>query len=428
MVSAGDGVLVLFGSTSTPHGGQRLLLRSGQDEVILYRSHVERQLPPSGPLQEWDAKAGRIKREFLLPTDEIVIGDYSVRPRDHVLIRREERLLLVDLATERVLGTFNDVADIESYAVDPDRRVVIVKDRDFNLRCFEFDQETPRWVLSNASSDELVDGDQLAVGLWKSSRPRSFSRVGGALVDLQTGEIDRRFDALGNVWSISLSPDGRLAVISLRTHSIVCDTATVQELWRFTLTGETFRFSPDGRDLVFWRNTDLGPVGMYCRRALDGETIQEQPPAELLRELPSGGVDYLVRGNLNQSSSKWQVWVNRYNSLCTQLRAYALLVDLSKSRWLVDAKTGRKLGGLPGDSNLTFVDNRTALVAVTPTHVNYYVLPPRRNYEWLAGWILGPVLVWMGVRGGWRLLARRGARAELSGGLKQAEACTSTAG
>jgi len=402
----------LAATRSTAHGGGVSMVRSAGDlEIMLFRSDSSGRL--SGPVQFWDPASGEMTGEMLEAGDQLVPKPPFLDD-DFLVVRRDGRLLLFERTSRKQLGEFKDVPDASSYVVHARRGELYIADSAMRTHCFRIGSPLPRWIVENAVLEEVVEGNWQAVTLWgprKSGSVRGVQRAGMALINVDTGELDRRFETLGKVLYVTLTSDGQYARVRQTAQGhVVCDLeGTV--LWSFTLPpGESLQFSPDGSEVLFWNTSDLGPIGVYRRRTVDGVRVDEPPSKELLATLPSGGTDYLVRGgSFGMSSLTVQQWLSRYHSLCLRWGLARLAIRPGDSRWLVDAKSGRILGGLPGGAHFARGGGGRGLVAVTATHINYYSLPPRRNYGWLATWAVGPPLVLL-------VLGRGGRRARVGSG------------
>ncbi|QDT52916.1 hypothetical protein Pan44_09290 [Caulifigura coniformis] len=406
-------------TSSVAHAGDLAVFpQRPSRHVILY--HFRSMAPgggrATGPLEFWDAKEGRVTGQ-LLSRDDQIIGNQSSwgAAEGYVLIRRDGQLVLIELESGQELGTFEDVPKAESYFVHEHRKELVVN-ADLSVSCFRFDRAKPKWIMRDASVEGLVDGDIQSVARWKISRSgKGRSRSGCSLIHLETGELDQRFEAVGNVWSATLSPDGKLALVRLKVglaNHAVYDVAAGKVLWKPTVAiDESLKFAPDGREVVIWQSTSLGPVDVRRLRAEDGQAIPGEPSAELLATLPAGAGKYLIRDAADLSGTRIQKWKDSLNQFWMKVGLHGLVMGYGKEIRLVDAGTGRDLGRLPRDSRFHFTDNQSTLITLTPTHLQTYVLPPRRDYGWLAEWIVGPPMVLFLTGQWWRVRRRGGALA-----------------
>jgi len=403
----------LVPTLSVAHGGHVGILPSDRGLILFHHElDASRRWSGTGPLEFWDAREGRITRQLLSRDDEMIWNQsYREAPDGYVLIRRDGQLVLIELESGQVLGTFEDVPKVDSYFVHKQRNQLVVN-ADRNVSCFRFDQTKPQWNMQDASVESMAAGDILSVARWKVSPSRKGARrIDSVLIHLETGGLDRRFEAMGKAWSSKLTSDGRLALVRRTTgpsNQEIYDVAAGKVLWQPAVaTDESLRFSPDGREVVIWRSTNLGPVDVRRLRAEDGQAIVGEPPAELLASLPAGALKYLIRDVTDLSGTQIQKWRDALNQFWMKVGLHGMIVARGQEVRLVEAATGRDLGRLPSESRFTFTEQQRELVAVTPTHVQTYSLPPRRDYGWLAEWIVGPPLVLFLAGRWWRVVRRR---------------------
>jgi hypothetical protein len=381
------------------------MLTPAGELVVIRTRRTGGNITKHGPLEFWSFPEVRKARESLSADDEIVWGPNYLS--GEALIRRNGALQLVNAYSGEHLTTLPDLSGVKEFRMVPGRRQVLVQEnRDIHL--FEFGQLEPRWTVKDfrlrsnvvggiliamSYSNQMSNSNQLAP-LWKA--------VGAKAVNVETGQIDLRFDHAGPSREIQLSTDGRWAVVrSMDQKRIwgdkrsVYDATTGTLLWTTPLkpTIDYCWFPSGGEDLCALQTTPHEP-GNYLRwRAADGVPLPPPTKAEQ-REFnrqvtPNGQYAYV---DANSSPPRMiSSWLNRPTLLPAAWRDRLWSLLHRQRRKVIDHRSERLIGYLP-DYERAFVlkENLGFATFISGGRISYYALPPQHNWLWLAVWTLVP--------------------------------------
>lgn len=373
------------------------------------------------PMEFWRFPECRKVRELFDQNDEIIAGPlYYSR---EVLIRRDGRLRVVNSESGETIGELPDVLGVRRFAVLPGNRQVLIDDnRDIHL--YEFGQETPRWTASQMRLRGPAEGDPI-VGDLVTVAPRSQKNSGlgsgTAVLSLDTGKLDPRFDHLGRLNHIRLAPNGRFALVTTywspatRTpeRAFLCDIASGEVLWTFpgvVVFANHPTFNADGDEVLGYEMAPEKRLKPACWSSLDGSPLPLPPPQDLMRlRYASADGRFIVRRSEINGSSLANRAVASINNFAARYRLGFSIMNFRTGPALLEVETGHVVGPLPdnpGDTNFVFLRDRPALVCATLGEISYYELPARRNSQWLVGWALVPPLSLAAILQfwkGWRL-------------------------
>jgi WD40 repeat protein len=219
----------------------------------------------------WDVKTGQSLRTFgqghiympqamAVSQDEkfAVTGAVADVPGVPRVPGRNDSVIVWDIEAGKELRRFDTAANIVSLAFDPRSGTDRGGGKRPYLAAFVQGNDVGLW---NIETGDLV---RLFKGHSGSARAIAFSPDGTALAaasrdkglifwDVETGNIIRQIEAVGNSGFIVFSPDGKIVATSKGPEIVVWDVATEKEL--SVLKGHqngvaSFAFSPDGKQAL----------------------------------------------------------------------------------------------------------------------------------------------------------------------------------
>jgi hypothetical protein len=214
---------------------------------------------------------------------------------------------------------------------------------------------------------------------------------GSAVLDLETGVVDHRFDHLGEFGQPTLSPDGRFIAFATSTGLVICDTHNGKELWRIPNQDFPGNRGPMGFDETgntFAVSYRLSPSEFRTeyRSSSDGRKVSPPPGRRLVPKHLIGGQFTLA----TKAAQKLNPWLARLRLPELNIRETACRV--------VDVETSRTVGTIERDDTFSFQlapDGSGLAEQVSGTRINYFRLPPPMNWGWLLWWaLIPPVVVW----------------------------------
>jgi hypothetical protein len=363
-----------------------------------YADATNTRVERSGPIEFWSLPGCQKTHELLTSEDAIIAGPL---PRNgDILIRRKGRLVLLNAYSGQTVASFPDVPEAREFARIPDKPEVLIADRT-DAHLFEFGQETPRWTAPVTWLRGQPAGGFVSVS-WRSAKSPTASKAKATLLNLDTGEPDHRFDHLGRIFNIVLSPNGKWAIVQINRDKmtpfriVLCDVNTGQVLW--TLPGTTGvdepAFSADGQEV---HATVLSPDRkriIQRWQSQDGSPRPDLKPGEaspLNRDPTNGQYGYWYSGGRNADTALKRTLDQMNNYFGS--KGIRLYLDLGSPRVYVrDLRTQEILGPLPAESQFTYLPGRKGLISFHYPYLRYYSLPPHRDYWWLAGWAVLPPL------------------------------------
>lgn len=381
-------------------------LHSPTGEIVFHHQRWiagdEKRWVKCGPMEFWKFPEARKTRELFTAEDEIVDGPlFSTR---EVMIRRAGRLLVVDSESGATLANLADVPGARMFRFTPDRRRILVGNAT-DLLLFEVGEETPRWTAPFFAWHGTIAGDIFIAARRPPASPNQF-RSNATAMSLETGQPDPRFDHLGSVSEITLSSDGRFAIVSARnaqtrkSSSSVCHATTGRVLWPAPAEmASDRRFSPDGEYIYATRRVPNGLANLSRWRAADGVEVPFADAAERGaingHHSPSGR--YSWKYSDTWLNPRLTPYLNYYNSWCTLLKVNNFRISQNQIRLqIIDTATDRALGYFPQNSQIQRLSETEGFIGMTPQAIRYYAMPPGRDWSWLALWILcPPAAVWL---------------------------------
>jgi hypothetical protein len=355
-------------------------------------------LSMAGPLHFWEPSTGRLDREFLDDRDRILglsLGDQGV-----AMIRRDDRLRMIDLRTGQVLLERPAAEQLEQVSFSLDEKLVSIAVGGTFTIC-DVREGRERWSKPEATFDRFDDAGRVTA---RGHRSNGASGRPALMFDAWTGEPTTPDPASVSAKQTQLSSRGGYSIVSFGADDLrVCDKQTGKSLWSLPhgIPPYQFRFSFDGSHVVIPYRTTLG-VRFARWKAVSGDVVEPLPPgaeahsrafashderfAVVSEERGVGGFPAGMVRFVNGFGLGWSGRIGAEGE-SVLVRDYH-----SDRRYRVAGENVQPLMSPDG----------TGFAMSTADGLEYYEFPPRRNWWWLAGWCLLPPLTFRFLHGRWR--------------------------
>jgi hypothetical protein len=398
-------VPVLPTSVIRPHGATWQVGYSRAGEIVFCgRSEDDDgMLRMVGPVHFWEPSTGVLDRRFLKDNEQVLA--LSLGERGVAATRGDGQLKAIDLVTGRVLFERPAASQVEQIFFSPDERLISIAAGGSFTIC-ELAAGRELWSKAEATFDRFDDAGRVAA---RGRRPNGALGRPAWLFDAWTGEPASPDPPSGSGKQTQLSHRGDYSIVSYGTDDLrVCDKSTGKPLWTLPqgIPPYMFRFSIDGSQVVIPYRAEEG-VRFAIWNAADGHVVEPLPSgAEAYSRAFAShdqrfGVVSEERGfggfppGLVRYVNSWGLgWSGRIGSDGESV----LVTDYhSNRRYRVAGKNVQPLMSPDG----------TGFAMSTAKGLEYYEFPPRRNWWWLAGWCVVPLVVFRFVRLRWREVKRR---------------------
>jgi hypothetical protein len=383
--------------------------RAGELMICRQRIHelaARGEFGYSGPIEYWDPKSGRKTREWL-GRDDLLEGE-RVRESGELVLHRGGKRFLIVPERQEIVQELPAESPIVKLRMLPDRRQIAYSEKDV-VHLFDLSAKTEMWKAPGQYLVEVgrdfvvVRPDPVAAG--------RRTRLWASVLSLQSGEHDPRFDHVSaNLIQIDSSPDGRYAVVSALGKISICDATSGRVLWSLPVREDmhNFRFENNGDEVC----TDLldasGTVQVVRWRSADGVAMTPIPSTSggFAFRFPSSDqrhfVDYLIKEQWPPFATLGRVF--RWLGIAAELPGDESVLQISA------ANGGRRLGFVRGENRTpVMMPSGSGFAVESKNVVEYYELPPRRDWLWLVTWIAPVLIVWVGAASCW-LWKRRSLR------------------
>ena len=390
--------------------GNRMLAANGELVVRPYLSPPGQILAPQyGPVEFWTFPDCRKSRKLFTAADQIVSGPSYWT--ETVLIRRQNQLLIASTETGEPLATLPNLPNARSFHYLRDRnRCLLLDDQDLHL--IDLKNSSTLWTVKKCQFLQSV-GDDFVVVQRQHTDQQGRSAARFFMLDLETGELDKRFEEFAGALTFYLPPGRRLALVGTDRHGqSVVDMATGRIVWTVPRASgpQGFSFSPDGTELHVRRPQADGTRTFARWRSADGQPLPELSDWEKRVQTSIATPDgrYAITPESSQANAVVRRVIDWARNLASR-GGWVLQISLTDRRFAVfERESARKIGYLPDRSEPMTLRNSLGLICFKDGMLHYYALPPRPNYGWLAAWTLGPLALFVVTRAAWRKVQQRG--------------------
>jgi YVTN family beta-propeller protein len=293
---------------------------------------------------------------------------------------------VIDPATNRVVGTINDIEVPHGVVISPDGgRIYVTQEPTNTLDVVDAKTlvVTKRIPLSGRPNNVAVtnDGRQVYVGIAQSP---------GAVDVIDTSSLTniKSIPVQGAVHNVYVTPDGKYAVSGSVVTSVitVIDTATNEVAW-------TVKLSSGIRPMAFLKNDDGSTkaiiaqlsnfhgfvvVDFATREEVKRVTLPDVPGREKVTEgiqgSPSHGLAITQDGKVLWATSKWYDFVAAYS--IPDFKLLKIVEVGSHPEWLTIPPDGKDLYVAVAGNDATVVVDNKAMKVVARIPVGYV---PKRN-------------------------------------------------
>lgn len=373
-----------------------------------------------GPFEFWSLPEGTKVAETLSSDDLLV--SYQMAPTGEAVIKREGKFFVAKVRTGEVISQIPSETSCDSPFVIAKGTRLVYGDGS-RLRLFNLDARREAWAFDGTLrwywrfGPGFVVATRAAEPPGANDPPRLRNVV--VLLDLETGQLDHRFEHLGELREVVAAEEYPYAVIATTTKRVVCDALTGKERWQVeSSAGLTdFRFEDDGAVVRCESKDDAGNVFIVRWRAADGTELARIPKAqsdvEYRFQVPKSR--YAMDSAVVEAS-----WLTK--SINERLTKWKLPPDLrfdekKKVLRVTDLEWNATLGQIPGESGFPILKrDGSGCVIPEDRHVQYFAFPPSRNWVWLLGWaLIPPILIRVLGSGFRRIRDRRRRSRQLAG-------------
>lgn len=364
---------------------------SGELMICRQRIHelaAQGEFGYSGPIEYWDPKSHRKSREWL-GRDDLLEGE-RVRESGELVLKRDGKRFLIVPERQEIVCELPADSPIVKLRMLVDGRQVAYSEKDV-VHVFDLSANTEMW---KAPGQYLVEvGRDFVVMRPDPVAAGRRNRLWASVHSLQNGERDPRFDHVSpNLIQIDSSPDGRYAVVGALGKICICDATSGRALWNLPVREDmhNFRFENNGDEICTDLLDTTGQVHVVRWRSADGVELTLIPATSggFALRFPASDrrhfVDYLLK-------KQWPPFA----MLSRAFHSLGITAELPGDESVL------QISAADGDRRLGFVrgENRTPIMMPdgsgfaldSNATVEFYSLPPRRNWTWLAAWCLGPV-------------------------------------
>jgi hypothetical protein len=352
-----------------------------------------------GPVEVREDRTGRVVRRYLDSQDEIVAFNFA--KGETIAVRREESLQVVRLSDG------STVCEIKPFPVAKEFRFtaqgrLLTAGNDGNVAAFDTANGQLKWTRSDLTIDYHDVGPNLILASSWSASQRKVEGLGSSdllqmthchLLAAETGDPDLILGEHESLAPIAVSADGRWVAIQP-----IKGRLTIHEARSGIVSGKLsiplsnlVWFNAEGTELQVPYRSFEGPMGVARWNASDGAVIE--PFGE-----KAGNADLKLSADGRYGVELRQHWI-----IPKVFRDYALkykwsrFVDLLSPKVALiafDLQQQRILGTLPADDRwVSDADHgRGFLCRRGRDAIAFYTFPPGRNWSWLIGWSLGPVV------------------------------------
>ncbi|MBX3443080.1 MAG: hypothetical protein KF774_11800 [Planctomyces sp.] len=373
-----------------------------------------------GPLERYEFPSGRCTQLAFDGNDAV---EFPQLTRDGLgLLRRDGALHVVDVRTGERLDTLPPVDRILAILSVPGRRQLLYND-DAILRLRDLAERREVWSANGYRYPKTISGN--VISCRTATNGPEYATDGCALLDLDSGRPMDLLNVLGEPpLDIVLAEDCPYAVVTTWKETCVCSVETGAVLWDVPVTRQPFRIGADGDELHLDQLDASGSVQTVRWRLADGRALTDMPPqapGHAFRRT-SGHEDYIVE-HVYRPRPRMPGWIER---VAPPLLASMVEVWMPSQRTvqqIVDVRSNRVLGQI--DPDVAPVHVSSGMVLAYSDRMEFYSLPPRRDWRTIAAWSCLPPLGACVLGIGWRLVRPRWA---LARGRQRAPAAADLAG
>jgi hypothetical protein len=217
------------------------------------------------------------------------------------------------------------------------------------------------------------------------------------LVDARTGEPDPRFRNIPRLGWIVNSPDRTKLAVLNGSWVRMFDIATGRPLWASeSPQNEAARFSPDGSEFQVPYLIGSHFAGLARWNSVEGRVLESGPTSAIAHKEPlSPDGRFSVHTVAVRAAPLFLIdALNRWG-----FYRVARAINRSSYRVIVDNRRQAIVGRLADTESfqevhaVVFDDARQQVCVLGSKTIAWYSLPPRRDWQWLVGWGVGPPLV-----------------------------------
>lgn len=368
-----------------------------------------------GPIEFWRLPERTKVREVFTGAD--AIPDSRPDALGRMIVIRDEIAWLADFDSGRLL---EELPGVETKSCQPNLcndRLIWVRDQ----TAFVYDLTSKR-VLASYPGQRWAE--QISGSLW--SLPAAVPNGSGGFIsgdatvlDLATGELDHRFDALAPIKSVMGSPDGKFAVIKTATTVVVCELASGKQLWSMPLPKAGYlRFEMESAVVLAHVLDEKNQIRTARWRAKDGTVIDTLPDHG--SRWAERSADAKGRYSLDHRSFQKGPVLHAFSRGMYEVKRW---MRLKTPHWPLDRNWIWEVRDLKADKVLGVYSYEQSIDLIAPDgsgfvvvseddyeahRVRYYELPPGRDWWWLLQWGVLPPALFVMLR--WGLGTRRRAR------------------
>ena len=370
----------------------------------------------TGPLESWDLRTGRKVREVSTRNDHLFP---RARTSDLKLVRSGSNFQLYCPSTAKLLDTFQCDAVIIDGMLSPNRNLAVLTT---NQRTFVRDlaQHQELWSHDDWAFGKFA-GDHSLIVYSQISRDQSGRIEGGSLpvgVNALTGELcTERIEGEEQPNEIYETEERRMFELDLGLYAyadawVVLDRTSMRLQWASPMLELDSSKNEEILLMRYWKN---GRLLTDRYRAADGVRLQKESPQletqqhfEIERWQTQGHYAAFIVVP-EREDPRFKKYSIRYPLLATPIDWLARLSrkenSFPHSLVVYDTPAQRQIVRFKNVEEYELLDDHH-LVVVDRSGLNYYSVPPRREWKWLFGPALAPWALWIAFRGLRRWLTR----------------------
>jgi hypothetical protein len=363
-----------------------------------------------GPIEFWRMPEMVKVREAFTARD--VFGWPRPDEQGRIVLVRDGKAWLADFNAGELLNELPGVeAKQSSWHLFNDRLISIRDDT-----AVVYDLTSKRVVASYPGQESAM---QISGKLWGlravvPTRPIAYLRLGKiSVIDVESGQVDHRFDHIGPFSGVQASPNGATAVVSAGQEVVVCDLPSGRRLWSMPSPARAeLQFEQGSTVLVAHVLDSRRRPGTARWDARDGTVIDPLPApspslgyAHFTRNVAKDGryaleeISY-KKGPIALQLSRWTYGVERWLGVSDRRGPK----DRNRFGQVRDLRSGEVVGAYsfePWDDLIAPDASGFVSFSTDDFEANrfrYYRLPPTPDWSWLVRWGVWPAVVMIGVQ------------------------------